>query len=62
MKKAAIVAGALLGLWVGLKYLLPISTPFVLGAGLALAAEPGLAVEAVTLERRMWNHCSTSRW
>lgn len=42
MKKAAIVAGALLGLWVGLKYLLPISTPFVLGAGLALAAEPGV--------------------
>lgn len=42
MKKAAIAAAALLGLWLGLKYLLPISTPFVLGALLALAAEPGV--------------------
>lgn len=33
-------AGTLLGLWLGVKYLLPLLLPFLLGAGLALLAEP----------------------
>ena len=42
MKKAGILAAAILGAFLGIKYLLPISMPFLLGAGLALAAEPGV--------------------
>ena len=30
----------LLGLWLGVQFLLPLGLPFLLGAGLALAAEP----------------------
>lgn len=33
-------AGILLGLWLGARYLLPLLLPFLLGAGLALLAEP----------------------
>lgn len=36
-------------LWIGVKYLLPLCLPFLLGAGLALAAEPGTYV----LHRRL---------
>lgn len=32
--------GILLGLWLGVRYLLPLLLPFLLGAGLALLAEP----------------------
>lgn len=32
--------GILLGLWLGVRYLLPLVLPFLLGAGLALTAEP----------------------
>ena len=32
----------LLGLWLGVQFLLPLGLPFLLGAGLALAAEPGV--------------------
>lgn len=42
MKKAGILAGAILGAFLGIRYLLPVSMPFLLGAGLALAAEPGV--------------------
>lgn len=42
MKKAAAFLGAVLGLWLGTKYLLPLAAPFLLGAALALAAEPGV--------------------
>lgn len=38
--KILILAAALLGLWLGLRYLLPVALPFLLGLGLALAAEP----------------------
>ena len=34
-----LIAG-FLGIWLGVRYLLPLITPFLLGAGLALAAEP----------------------
>ena len=33
-------AGVLLGLWLALRYLIPLLLPFLLGAGLALLAEP----------------------
>jgi sporulation integral membrane protein YtvI len=39
-RKLGIIGAALLGLWFGLKYLLPIATPFLLGAALAFSAEP----------------------
>lgn len=35
-------AGAVLLAWIGLRYLLPLLLPFILGALLALAAEPGV--------------------
>lgn len=38
--KILVYAGILLLLWLGLKYLLPLFLPFLLGAGLALLAEP----------------------
>ena len=41
-RKLLIVAGALLVLWLGIEYLLPILLPFLLGAGIALAAEPAV--------------------
>lgn len=34
----------LLGLWLGLRYLLPVSVPFLLGGGIALMAEPGVGL------------------
>ena len=39
-KTFAVLAGAFLLAWLGLRYLLPLVMPFLLGAGLALAAEP----------------------
>ena len=39
-KGLAVLAGAFLLAWVVLRYLLPLLMPFLLGAGLALAAEP----------------------
>ena len=39
-RKLVIAGIALLALWLGLKYLLPIATPFLLGAALAFSAEP----------------------
>lgn len=40
MKRVLMLAAGVLGGFLGIKYLLPVSMPFVLGAGLALAAEP----------------------
>lgn len=42
MKKVLIIAASALGIFLGIKYLLPVSTPFVMGTLLALAAEPGV--------------------
>lgn len=39
-RKIIILFAAFLGIWIFLKYLLPVSLPFLLGGGLALAAEP----------------------
>lgn len=39
-KKAISALGVFLTVWLALRYLLPLFSPFVLGAGLALAAEP----------------------
>ena len=39
-QKILILAAALLGLWLSLRFLLPVTLPFLLGLGLALAAEP----------------------
>lgn len=40
VKKVLPIAVGAVCVWLGLKYLLPVALPFVLGAGLALAAEP----------------------
>lgn len=40
MMKAGILAGGVLGLWLGVRYVLPVLLPFLLGGGIALAAEP----------------------
>lgn len=40
MKKILAFAAVAVALWLGVKYLLPVALPFLLGAGLALAAEP----------------------
>ncbi|MGM9603709.1 MAG: sporulation integral membrane protein YtvI [Faecousia sp.] len=42
MKKLLLLALALVAAWVGVRYLLPVSMPFLLGGLLALAAEPGV--------------------
>lgn len=39
-RKALIVVGAFLALWLGARFVLPLISPFLLGAALALAAEP----------------------
>ena len=40
IRKALTLAAAALGLWLGVRFLLPLALPFLLGLGLALAAEP----------------------
>lgn len=40
VKKALSLLVVFLAVWLGLRYLLPLVSPFLLGAGLALAAEP----------------------
>ncbi len=40
IKKLIVFAAAAIGLWLGIKYLLPVALPFLLGGALALAAEP----------------------
>lgn len=53
LRKALTVCGIFLALWLGLKYLLPVLLPFLLGATIALAAEPavGLGVRRLHLPR-----------
>ena len=41
-KKILYIALALAVAWVAVRYLLPVSTPFLLGGLMALAAEPGV--------------------
>lgn len=40
LKKPLTVIAAIFALWLGVKYLFPVAFPFLLGAGLAAAAEP----------------------
>ena len=40
VKRALTLAGAVLGGWISIQFLLPLAFPFLLGLGLALAAEP----------------------
>lgn len=48
-KKALLFAGGILALWLGIKYLLPVAAPFLLGLVISLLAEPGVAA----LEKRL---------
>ena len=49
LRKVLILLGAFFAAWLGIKYLLPVLLPFLLGTGIALAAEPMVA----TAERRL---------
>ena len=44
------IVGLLLAAWLSVRYLLPIAAPFLIGGGIALAAEPG-----VKLVQRKWH-------
>lgn len=50
-KKILSVAAVFAGLWLGVRYILPVALPFLLGAALALAAEPLVRRLAVRLPR-----------
>lgn len=43
-RKIVKIAGILLVFWVGVRYLLPVTAPFLLGGGIAFAAEPGVSL------------------
>ena len=51
LKKPLVVAAAFAALWWGVRYVLPVVLPFLLGAGLALAAEPLVKRVAVRFPR-----------
>ncbi len=51
LKKIWTLLGVVAALWLGVKYLVPILLPFLLGAGLALAAEPLVRPVATRLPR-----------
>lgn len=42
IRQGLLLAGAALGVWLGVRYLLPMAMPFLLGTALAFAAEPGV--------------------
>ena len=42
LRKPLIILGAFVALWLGLKFLLPVALPFLLGGVLAVAAEPAV--------------------
>lgn len=49
LQKSLLLLGLLLALWLGVTYLLPLLLPFLLGAGIALIAEPAVSF----LQRRL---------
>lgn len=51
-KKALTIAGTALGIWLTLRFFLPLSLPFLLGGTLALAAEPMTAFLTARLKLR----------
>lgn len=55
LQKPLLLLGIFFGLWLGVTYLLPILFPFLLGAGVALAAEPAVKFGESKLKlRRPW--------
>lgn len=52
-RKPLLWGGAILGLWLGAKYLLPVALPFLLGALLAVAAEPFVALAERKVPRQL---------
>lgn len=51
LKKVFYVILVVLGLWLGVRYLLPVGLPFLLGALLALAAEPLVSLASKKMKR-----------
>lgn len=51
LKKVIYVILVVLGLWLGVRYLLPVGLPFLLGALLALAAEPLVSLASKKMKR-----------
>ena len=54
LRKALTVCGIFLALWLGLKYLLPVLLPFLLGTTIALAAEPAVSLGVRRLHLPRW--------
>lgn len=54
VKRIALLAGGFLGVWLFVKYLLPIFLPFALGFLLALAAEPAVRAGSRLLKLPRW--------
>lgn len=54
IRRAALLAGGFLGVWLCIKYLLPIAMPFLLGFLLALAAEPAVRTGTRLLKLPRW--------
>lgn len=52
--KISIFTGGLLVLWLGIRYALPVLLPFLVGAGLALAAEPLVGLLHRRLKLKRW--------
>ena len=53
-KKTITLAGVFFAVWLFLHYLLPIFFPFILGALLAISAEPGVGILIRKLRLRRW--------
>lgn len=54
IRRIALIAGGFLGVWLFIKYLLPIAMPFLLGFLLALAAEPAVRTGIRLLKLPRW--------
>ncbi len=54
IRRIALIAGGFLGVWLFIKYLLPIAMPFLLGFLLALAAEPAVRAGTRLLKLPRW--------
>ena len=51
LRKLLLIAGSFLGIWLGVRYLLPLLWPFLLGLLLALSAEPAVKLASGRLKR-----------
>ena len=54
IQRAALLLGGFVGVWLSLRFLLPIFLPFILGLLLALAAEPGVRFGTGKLKLPRW--------